>query len=96
MPDVIRARWERWRTKLHVLQAENFSIPRCSKPDDFGAVVKKELHHVSYAGTKGYGQYSYLKLQDDFGRIHCPFVAGKSRETPSSLSQFHALNYKQR
>jgi len=27
IPDVIRARWERWRTELHVLQ--HFSIPRC-------------------------------------------------------------------
>ena len=80
IPDVIRARWERWRTELHVLQ--HFSIPRCFKPDDFGAVVKKELHHFSDASTKGYGQCSYLRLQDDSGRIHCAFVAGKSRVTP--------------
>ena len=63
IPDVIRARWERWRTELHVLQ--HFSIPRCFKPDDFGAVVKKELHHFSEASTKGYGQCSYLRLQDN-------------------------------
>ena len=76
IPDVIRARWERWRTELHVLQ--HFSIPTCFKPDDFGAGVKKELHHFSDASTKGYGQCSYLRLQDDSGRIHCAFVAGKS------------------
>ena len=80
VPDVIRARWERWRTELQVLQ--HFSIPRCFKPEDFGAVVKKELHHFSDASTKGYGQCSHLRLQDDSGRIHCSFVAGKSRVTP--------------
>ena len=80
IPEGIRARWERWRTELHVLQ--QFSIPRCFKPDDFGTVVKKELHHFSDASTKGYGQCSYLRLQDDSGRIHCAFVAGKSRVTP--------------
>ena len=80
IPEVIRARWERWWTELHVLQ--HFSIPRCFKPDDFGTVVKKELHHFSDASTKGYCQCSYLRLQDDSGRIHCAFVAGKSRVTP--------------
>ena len=80
IPEVIRARWERWWTELHVLQ--HFSIPRCFKPDDFGTVVKKELHHFSDASTKGYFQCSYLRLQDDSGRIHCAFVAGKSRVTP--------------
>ena len=80
IPEVIRARWERWWTELHVLQ--HFSIPRCFKPDDFGTVVKKELHHFSDASTKGYCQCSYLRLQDDSGRIHCAFVAGKSQVTP--------------
>ena len=83
IPDVTRARWETWRTELHVLQL--FSILRCFKPDDCGRVVKKELHHFSDASIKGYGQCSYLRLQDDSGRIHCAFVAGKSRVTPSSL-----------
>ena len=80
IPDVIRARWERQRTELHVLQ--HFSIPRCFKPDDFRAVVKKELNHFCDASTMGYGQCSYLKLQDNSGRIHCAFVAGKSQVTP--------------
>ena len=51
-------------------------------PDDFGAVVKKELHHFSDASTMGYGQCSYLSVQDNSGGIHCAFVPGKSRVTP--------------
>lgn len=80
IPGVIKARWEKWRNDLPLLQ--DFSIPRCFKPDDFGSIVKKELRHFSDASTKGYGQCSYLRLRDDSGRIHCSFVAGKSRVTP--------------
>ncbi|XP_068674521.1 uncharacterized protein [Montipora foliosa] len=80
IPDVIKIRWEKWRAELPILQ--RLSIPRCFKPENFGSVVKKELHHFSDASTKGYGQCSYLRLQDDSGRIHCSFVAGKSRLTP--------------
>lgn len=79
IPDVIKAKWERWQTELPLLQ--HFSIPRCFKPEDFGPIVK-ELHHFSDASTKGHGQCSYLRLRDDSGKIHCSFVAGKSRVTP--------------
>ena len=44
--------------------------------------MKKELRHFSDASTKGYGRCSYLRLQDDSGRFHCSFVAGKSQVTP--------------
>ena len=54
IPDVIKTRWEKWRAELPSLQL--FSIPRCFKPENFGSVVKKELHHFSDASTKGYGQ----------------------------------------
>ena len=79
IPDVVKARWERWRLELHVLQS--FSVPRCFRPEDFGKVVKKELHHFSDASTKGYGQCSYLRLTDDSNNVHCSFVMGKSRVT---------------
>ncbi|XP_022810113.1 uncharacterized protein LOC111347119 [Stylophora pistillata] len=80
IPDVIMSRWEKWRAKLPILQ--RFSIPRCFKPENFGAVVRKELHHFSDASTKGYGQCSYLRLRDDSGKIHFSFMAGKARVTP--------------
>ena len=57
-------------------------MPRCFRPEDFGKVMKKELHHFSDASTKGYGQCSYLRLTDDSNNIHCSLVMGKSRVTP--------------
>lgn len=76
----IQTQWLKWKSRLHELQ--NLAIPRCYKPDDFGRVVKVELHHFSDASTKGYGQCSYLRLINEDGKIHCAFVMGKSRVTP--------------
>ena len=80
IPEVVKARWEKWRSELHLL--EQFSVPRCIKPEDFGCVVKGELHHFCDASNKGYGQCSYLRLENEFNKIHCSFVNGKSRVTP--------------
>lgn len=77
---MIKARWEKGRTKLHVL--EHLSIPRCFKPSNFGVVVRKELHHFSDASTEGYGQSSNIRLQDDSGKTHCSSVASKLQVTP--------------
>ena len=80
VPEQVKSRWEQWRTELQVL--EKFSIPRCYKPEDFGQVVGTELHHFSDASTKGYGQCSYLRQENDKGQVHCSFVIGKARVTP--------------
>lgn len=58
VPDVMKARWDKWRSDLHCIQM--FLVPRCYKPGEFGPVVKTEIHHFSDAGNKGYGQCSYL------------------------------------
>jgi len=78
IPNVIRARWERWRTELHALQ--HFSIPRCFKPDDLGPVVKRGLHHFSDASTKGYGQLFWATLPMK--------VAGSTFLSPIECSSF--------
>lgn len=80
IPDVTKARWEKWRTKLHVL--EHLSIPRRFKPSNFGVVVRKELHHFPDASTEGYGQSSNIRLQDDSGKTHCSSVVSKLQVTP--------------
>ena len=67
------------KNELPILQRS--AIPRW-KPENFGSVERKELHHSLGASTKDYGQCSYLRFQNDAGRIHCSFVVGKSRVTP--------------
>ena len=79
IPDNIRARWEKWRAELHLL--ERLKVPRCYKPEDFGKVKTVELHHFSDASQNGYGQCSYLRLMDDAESIHCSLVIAKSRVT---------------
>ena len=52
------------------------------KPIDFGCVRSAELHHISDASTKGYGQCSYLRLTNGNSDTHCSLIASKSRVTP--------------
>ena len=40
------------------------------------------MHHFSDASVQGYGQCSYLRLEDEAHNVHCAFVMGKSRVAP--------------
>ena len=78
--DHIRSRWDQWMSEL--LHVENLSVPRCYKPANFGNVIKVQLHHFLDASNKGYGECSYLRLQNDIRNVNCAFVMGKARVTP--------------
>ena len=65
---------------------EQFSVQRCCKPKEFGAVADVQIHHFS-ATEVGYGAVSYLRLFDAESKVHCSFVMSKSRLAPlKSLS----------
>ena len=76
IPENVRECWLRWREELHLL--ENLAVPRCFQPEDFGTVTSTQLHHFSDASTNGYGQCSYIRLENDKGKIHCSLVLGKA------------------
>ena len=78
--DEFRVRWENWRSQLSAL--EHFSMNRCVKPDGFGSVISRQIHHFSDASATGYGQVTYLRIENDKGDIHCSFLMGKSRLAP--------------
>ena len=80
VPDNVRARWEKWITEL--LDVGSLSVPRCYKPANFGNVTNVQLHHFSDASNKGYGQCSYLRIENEKGNVNCTFVMGKARVTP--------------
>ena len=78
--DHVRSRWEKWISEL--LHVGSLSVPRCYKPANFGNVTNVQLHHFSDASNKGYGQCSYLRMENDKGNVNCAFVMGKARVTP--------------
>ncbi|XP_030208539.1 uncharacterized protein LOC115556311 [Gadus morhua] len=84
LPDELRPKWEKWRDDL--AQLDNVTIPRTYSPAGFGKVLKTQLHHFSDASLKGYGQCSYLRLQNEEGDVHCALVVGKSRVSPSKVT----------
>lgn len=59
---------------------------RCYLPVNFGEVVKREVHHFSDASTTGYGQYTYLRLINSNGGVHCAFIMGKSHMSPTRVT----------
>ena len=55
------------------------TVNRCVKPPCFGDLKFAELHNFADASQIAYGAVSYLRLVDVEDRIHCAFLAGKSR-----------------
>lgn len=89
LTDELRLQWEQWRSDL--VHLDNVTIPRTYSPVGFGKVLRAELHHFSDASTKGYGQCSYLRLQNEEGDVHCALVVGKSRVSPTKLTIIRRL-----
>ncbi|XP_068671292.1 uncharacterized protein [Montipora foliosa] len=56
-------------------------MDRCVKPDNFGTVISRQIH-FSVASAIGYGQVTYLRIENDKGNIHCSFLMGKSHLAP--------------
>ena len=75
-----RVRWENWKSQLPAL--ERFSMERCLKPANFGTVVSRQIHNFSDASSTGYGQVTYLRIENEKGDIHCAFLMGKARVAP--------------
>ena len=76
----LKRKWSRWMRELTQLQ--EIRIPRSFYHHGFGALKVAELHHFSDASEIGYGQCSYLRVQDDEDRVNCSLVMSKSRVAP--------------
>jgi len=79
-PDEILPRWERWRTKLPLL--EDVRIHRCVKPPSFGSPVQTEIHCFSDASESGIGQVSCLRIVNAKNQVDVSSLMAKSRVAP--------------
>ena len=68
-------KWECWKNEL--IELEKIELKRCIKPEGFGKIVHISLHSFSDAFELGCGESSYLRLVDEYGHIHCTFVANR-------------------
>lgn len=89
LPDEVRSQWEIWLMALPLLS--DIKIQRCHIPNTFGSVQHYELHHFADASETGYGQCTYLRITNASGEVHCSFVMGKSRVTPSKITTIPRL-----
>ncbi|XP_071802646.1 uncharacterized protein [Asterias amurensis] len=84
LPAELGPRWEKWMSDLPKIAA--IRIPRCLKPSQFSEVKSTQLHHFSDASTLGYGQCSYLRIQDHQDRECSTLLMGKSRVAPTKIT----------
>ena len=73
-------RWQNWRRDL--FQLEKVTVPRCFQTGNVGSIVYTSVHHFSDASDQGYGQCSYLRLEDKSGNVTCNLIIGKARVAP--------------
>ena len=72
--------WRKWLDELETLK--EFEVDRCFRPENFGDVVRTELHNFADASEAGFGAVSCLRSINNQGEIHCSFVLGKARLSP--------------
>nr|XP_055041009.1 uncharacterized protein LOC129428127 [Misgurnus anguillicaudatus] len=89
LPDALNPRWEHWKTDLANLV--KVKVPRCVVPAGFGKITKKEIHNFSDASTNGYGQCSYLRIENEQGNVHCTLLMAKSRVSPLKVTTIPRL-----
>ncbi len=63
-------------------------LPRISLPRSYAPphtdqmVISRQVHVFSDASEKAYGSVSYLRTEDDQGRVYLAFMAARSRVAP--------------
>ena len=75
IPEELAKGWIKWKQSLH--QLEEMSVPRCYKTTKC-KIVNATLHSFLDAVEIGYGQVTYLRLEDENGHVDVAFVMGKA------------------
>ena len=89
LPEKLSSQWSTWCSSVNTIESINFR--RCYKPDDFGDIVKGELHCFSDASSTAYGACVYLRLVNELGEATTTLVFAKSRVAPSNITTIPRL-----
>ncbi|KHJ39851.1 hypothetical protein D918_10113 [Trichuris suis] len=80
IPDVLNAKWNRWKQELHMLP--QLLVQRTLIPVDINAVASIELHAFADASGKAYGAVVYMKVETVSANNFVNMVIVKSRVAP--------------
>ncbi|XP_078350822.1 uncharacterized protein LOC144635607 [Oculina patagonica] len=80
LPTAMMNRWTRWRDSLVELQ--HLSVPRCYHPEEFGTVIRAELHAFSDASQDAIGAAVYLCQFNEANEMSTSLVYGQAKVAP--------------
>ncbi len=81
IPHDLQRAWKEWESELHLLP--RISLPwSYAPPHTDQMVISRQVPVFSDAFEKPYGSVSYLRTEDDQGRVYCAFMAARSRVAP--------------
>ena len=81
--------WSRWKEEL--LRVGSLFVDRCLHPKDFGAIKNVSLHTFSDASMIGYGAATYIRYENEFGKVSVALVMAKSRVAPTKATTIPRL-----
>ena len=81
--------WSRWKEEL--LRLGSLFVDRCLHPKDFGAIKNVSLHTFSDASMIGYGAATYIRYENEFGKVSVALVMAKSRVAPTKATTIPRL-----
>ena len=83
LPEELIVRWRQWREEMKSI--EKLTFPRCLLPEGVDSQrpgLRYQLHHFSDASEKAYGAASYLRVEDEEGRVTVRLIMSKGRVAP--------------
>ncbi len=81
IPHDLQRAWKEWESELHLLPCISLPLPYAPPYTD-QMVISRQVHVFSDASEKAYGSISYLRTEDDQGRVYLAFMAARSRVAP--------------
>ena len=89
LPDKYLPVWREWRSNLS--DASCLKLPRCFVPQEFGTVVKRDLHIFSDASIDAIGAVIYMRSINERNEVHVSFVTSTSRVAPRCATSIPRL-----
>lgn len=74
--------WTEWWPMEDLKDLVSFKVARFIETKHFGQSIKAQMHNFSDPSEVGFFTITYLRTENDEGKVHVSFLLGKARVTP--------------